>query len=158
MRRRFPQNPPGSEFEPKENRPVKHPANRRTVSGASLTPMIDVVFLLIIFFVVSGSMTRQEEARPVPLPAAAGGEETENRQTGKLVISIGEDGVLYVGSRIVPPAGLKELLLREKGESALPLEVRVRADRNLPWSAAEPILLICAEAGISNLSFSVLPK
>ena len=104
------------------------------------------------------NQTRQEEARPVPLPAAAGGEETENRQTGKLVISIGEDGVLYVGSRIVPPAGLKELLLREKGESALPLEVRVRADRNLPWSAAEPILLICAEAGISNLSFSVLPK
>lgn len=137
---------------------MKIPASRRAAVKANLTPMIDVVFLLIIFFVVSGSMTRQEEARPVPLPAAAGGEETESRQTGKLVITVGEDGAIFVGNQVVPLDELKERLLREKEASALPLEVRVRADRSLSWSQAEPILLLCAEAGIGDLSFSVLPK
>ena len=137
---------------------MKTPAPRRAALGANLTPMIDVVFLLIIFFVVSGSMTRQEEARPVPLPTAAGGEETESRETGKLVITIGGDGAIYVGSRVVPLDELKERLLREKDSSVLPLEVRVRADRSLLWSEAEPVLLLCAEAGIGDLSFSVLPK
>ncbi|MBO7708436.1 MAG: biopolymer transporter ExbD [Thermoguttaceae bacterium] len=137
---------------------MKIPASRRAAVKANLTPMIDVVFLLIIFFVVSGSMTRQEEAHPVPLPTAAGGEETESRQTGKLVITVGEDGAIFVGSQVVPLDELKERLQREKEASALPLEVRVRADRSLSWSQAEPILLLCAEAGIGDLSFSVLPK
>ncbi len=137
---------------------MKIPASRRAAVKANLTPMIDVVFLLIIFFVVSGSMTRQEEARPVPLPAAAGGEEAESGETGKLVITVGEDGAVFVGSQTVPLDELKERLLREKEASALPLEVRVRADRSLSWSQAEPILLLCAEAGIGDLSFSVLPK
>ncbi|MBO7725907.1 MAG: biopolymer transporter ExbD [Thermoguttaceae bacterium] len=137
---------------------MKTPAFRRAAIAANLTPMIDVVFLLIIFFVVSGSMTRQEEARPVPLPTAAGGEEVESRETGKLVITIGEDGAVCVGSQVVPLDELKERLLREREASVLPLEVRVRADRSLPWPQAESVLLLCAEAGISDLSFSVLPK
>ncbi len=137
---------------------MKCPPLRRAAVKANLTPMIDVVFLLIIFFVVSGTMTRREEARPVPLPAAAGGEETENRETGKLVISVEADGRVFIGNSPIPLDELKTRLLREKEESALPLEVRIRADRSLSWSQTEPILLLCGEAGIADLSFSVLPK
>lgn len=129
----------------------------RTAS-INLTPMIDVVFLLIIFFIVSGTMMQQETSRPVLLPAAAGGEEIENKTTGKLVISADTDGTLHIGQETIPFDALKTRILREKSLSSRPLEVRIRADRNLPWQKMEPILILCAETEIEDLSFSVLPK
>jgi biopolymer transport protein ExbD len=75
-----------------------------------------------------------------------------------LVISIAADGFLFVGNQPTTLDDLKARLLRERESSALPLEVRVRADRNLSWHRVEPILLLCAEAGIGDLSFSILPK
>ncbi|MGI5831637.1 MAG: ExbD/TolR family protein [Thermoguttaceae bacterium] len=137
---------------------MKHCSARHGLAKMNLTPMIDVVFLLIIFFVFSGTMTRQEELRLIPLPTVGGGEDTENRATGKLVISIAADGFLFVGNQPTTLDDLKARLLRERESSALPLEVRVRADRNLSWHRVEPILLLCAEAGIGDLSFSILPK
>ena len=131
---------------------------RRNLIKMNLTPMIDVVFLLIIFFVVSGTMAKREESRPIPLPAAAGGEESDNQETGKLAISIDAGGTLYIGSQSIPAEELKTRLLREKEASVLPLEVRVRADRSLLWNQIEPILILCSEAGIANLSFTILPK
>ena len=131
---------------------------RRNLIKMNLTPMIDVVFLLIIFFVVSGTMAKREESRPIPLPAAAGGEESDNQETGKLAISIDAGGILYIGSQSIPVEELKTRLLREKEASALPLEVRVRADRTLLWNQVEPILILCSEADIANLSFTILPK
>lgn len=130
---------------------------KRTAS-MNLTPMIDVVFLLIIFFVVSGTMMQQETSHPILLPAASGGEETENRETGKLVICADADGTLHIGQETVPLDALKARILREKSLSSRPLEIRVRADRNLPWQKMKPILILCAESEIRDLSFSVLPK
>ena len=137
---------------------MKTPLPRRNPVKMNLTPMIDVVFLLIIFFVVSGTMARREESRPIPLPAAAGGEKSENQETGKLVISIDAGGTLYIGNQSIPIEELKTRLLREKEASALPLEVRLRADRSLPWNQVEPVLILCAEADIASLSFTILPK
>ena len=137
---------------------MKMPRLRRNLIRMNLTPMIDVVFLLIIFFVVSGTMAKREESRPIPLPAAAGGEESDNQETGKLAISIDAGGTLYIGSQSIPAEELKTRLLREKEASALPLEVRVRADRTLLWNQVEPILILCSEADIANLSFTILPK
>ena len=137
---------------------MKTPQPHRNLIRMNLTPMIDVVFLLIIFFVVSGTMARREESRPIPLPAATGGEESDNQETGKLAISIDAGGTLYIGSQSIPAEELKTRLLREKEASPLPLEVRVRADRTLLWNQVEPILLLCSEADIANLSFTILPK
>ena len=49
---------------------VPSSTNRRAV-GANMTPMIDVVFLLIIFFLVSSHLARQENHLPLDLPIAS---------------------------------------------------------------------------------------
>ncbi|MBR2585289.1 MAG: biopolymer transporter ExbD, partial [Thermoguttaceae bacterium] len=64
----------------------------------NLTPMIDVVFLLIIFFVVSNTMMQRERSMPIDLPSAAAADDDTESQTGKIIINIDAAGKLYYGA------------------------------------------------------------
>ncbi|MBR3219052.1 MAG: biopolymer transporter ExbD [Thermoguttaceae bacterium] len=122
----------------------------------NLTPMIDVVFLLIIFFVVSNTMMQRERSMPIDLPSAAAADDDTESQTGKIIINIDAAGKLYYGAAEVTGEELKNTLQRERQRSALPLEVRIRCDRTVPYSRIEPVLTLCAEAQIADISFAVI--
>lgn len=135
--------------------PKRNPSRSMSMN---LTPMIDVVFLLIIFFVVSNTMMQNDVSHPLELPAAETVRETENQETGKIVLNVDPDGSLFFGARSVTREELKTALLKEKSVSQKPLEIRIRTDRSVRWIVIEPILVICAESGMGDVSFSVLPK
>jgi len=123
----------------------------------NLTPMIDVVFLLIIFFLVSSHMARQESQMPLPLPDAVSGEEVET-EGERVVINVLGDGTLMLAGREVNPTELQKRLSVEKGRRDAHLEVRIRGDRNVPFQAVQPILLSISKSGISNVTFSVTKR
>ena len=131
---------------------------RRRFSGANLTPMIDVVFLLIIFFVVSNTMMQNDVSKSVNLPLAEEVEDETGKETGKLIVNVDQSGALFYGARPVAQEELKGMLQKEKSLSQIPLEVRIRTDRGVPWATIEPVLVMCAESGIGDVSFSVLQK
>ena len=138
---------------------MKAPVDNQTKRvSMNLTPMIDVVFLLIIFFVVSNTMMQNDVSHPVELPAAESGRETGNKETGKIILNIDADGSLFFGARGVTRDEFKTALLNEKSRSQKPLEIRIRLDRSVRWRIVEPILILCAETGIGSVSFSVIPK
>ena len=120
-----------------------------------MTPMIDLVFLLIIFFIVSSSLVQQEAGIPVDLPEAGTGEmPQEEDKTKKIVITVlGEDAIM-LGTQPVTLNQLREYLLGER-QSRKELKVRIRADRKTPYSTIEPIMVACIEAGIPDVVFSV---
>lgn len=122
----------------------------------NLTPMIDVVFLLIIFFVVSNTMMQRDLSMQLDLPAATQGERDAEAATGKIIINVDAAGNLFFGSAPVTRESLKAALLKEKANAARPLEVRIRTDRTVPYEKIEPILLICVEAQIGDVAFSVV--
>ncbi|MDD3585706.1 MAG: biopolymer transporter ExbD [Thermoguttaceae bacterium] len=124
----------------------------------NLTPLIDVVFLLIIFFIVSNNIMRSEATVEVDLPEATTGKEIEKTETGKVVVNVSEKGELFLGTRPVTLDELRFELLRQKRESTVPLEIRIRTSRTAPYRVIEPILVVCAQSGLGNVSFSVLEK
>ena len=120
----------------------------------NMTPMIDVVFLLIIFFLVSSHLARQESQMPLPLPTASSGQEDQSEQE-RVVVNVRQDGAMILAGRNVSPAELDRRLRFEMGRATGELEVRIRSDRNVPFQFVQPILLSVAKTGISQVTFAV---
>lgn len=138
---------------------MKLPRLGRTRSvDFNVTPLIDVVFLLIIFFLVSSHLAQQETQLELALPAAASGKETDDASVARVTLNVLEDGVLMLGSKEVVAEEISRRLTIERRETSNDLEVRIRADRNLEYQHIEPLLLACAQAKIWNVSFAVLEK
>lgn len=124
----------------------------------NLTPLIDVVFLLIIFFIVSNNIMRSEATMEVDLPGATTGKDITKTETGKIVVNVSPTGELFLGTRAVTLEELRFELLRQRRDSAIPLEIRIRTSRLAPYRVIEPILVVCAQSGLGNVSFSVVNR
>ena len=113
-----------------------------------MTPMIDVVFLLIIFFLVSSHLARQETQLELDLPEASSGEQVE-------VSTAPEFGEFMLAGRQVTAEQLQQQLYNRIRKDGRELEVRIRSDRNIAFAKVRPIMLACAKVGIWNVTFAV---
>lgn len=130
--------------------PSRSPAG----SGVNLTPMIDIVFLLIIFFLVSSHLARQETRLPLDLPAASTPGPADPERAA-LTITVDPEQRWLVGGRVVDLAGLRATLaehLQREGDAAA---VRIRSDRVVPYRRIAPVLRATAQAGIVDLTLAV---
>ncbi|MEL6107679.1 MAG: biopolymer transporter ExbD [Planctomycetota bacterium] len=126
----------------------------RRFTGANMTPMIDVVFLLIIFFLVSSHLARQETRLPVELPTAKT-HQPLNADPVSLTVTVDRDQRLLVGGKRLEPSALKSLfadVLQKDGDTA---SLRVRTDGTVPYRCIEPILRAAAETGLLDIKLAV---
>ena len=127
--------------------------------GFNMTPMIDVVFLLIIFFLVSSHLARQELEMELDLPGAQTGEDTDPADTTRrIVVNVLPEGEIVVGGRPLDAEALGEMIAyegRRRRAEGEPLEVRIRSDRQAPYRLVEPIMRACARAGVWRVTFAV---
>jgi biopolymer transport protein ExbD len=138
---------------------MKIPLRARTTDvGINMTPMIDVVFQLIIFFLVTSHFARQELQMSLPLPAADSGLAEPTAARPKLVINVTGDGGIHFTGRQVTPAELQARLAQRAAELGTDVEVRIRGDRSVAYRHVEPVMVACARAGIWNVTYAVYRK
>jgi len=138
---------------------MRLPTRRRASRvGINMTPMIDVVFQLIIFFLVSSHLAKQEAQLELPLPVAESGAASDESPRRRLTLNVLGDGTLSLSGRTVSGADLTERLRDARREEKGDLEVRIRSDRSVPYRQIQPVLLSCARAGIWNVTFGVYRK
>lgn len=114
-----------------------------------LTPMVDVVLLLIIFFMLS-SQFAQAQRRPVDLPAESGRPGTADG-TDLIVVDIDGPGRYFVFGRPVNLEQLKKSLSAERtrrGDLAGKLDIVVRADKNSPAAELNRLAEMFASTGL----------
>ncbi len=126
--------------------------------GFNMTPMIDIVFLLIIFFILSSHFARQETQLELSLPEAASGQEAPLDETRRVIVSVLPDGQLHLAGAPLDAAELEQKIAYESRRVGGELEVRIRSDRQAPYRQVEPILVACARAGVWKVTFAVTPK
>ena len=131
--------------------------------GFNMTPMIDIVFLLIIFFLVSSHLARQEVQLDLDLPPATSGHAPEeDDDVRRVVVNVlpeaQEDRRIMVGGTLLKPEELARLIRYESGQAGGQLEVRIRGDRTVPYRDVEPIMLACARAGVWKVTFAVVSE
>lgn len=127
----------------------------RSDIGINLTPMIDVVFQLIIFFLVSSHLVKQEAQMALPLPVADSGQDAADDTGKRLTLNVLSDGSLLLAGRKIRSEELGTRLSEAAGQHASPLEIRIRADRTVPYRFVDPVLTACARAGLWDVKFSV---
>ena len=123
--------------------------------GFNMTPMIDVVFLLIIFFLVSSHLAKQESSLELELPAAMAGREDFDQTTTRITINVKRDGSLWLGSQPIEAQQLTAKFAKLRAAAGDGVEVRIRGSREAPYSTVEPIMLACTESSIWNVKYAV---
>ena len=123
----------------------------------NLASLIDVVFVLLLFFVVTTTFTRETQLR-VELPEAASAEKAPADQ-GKLVeITISAEGVYSVNNHLLPKsdlATLSEAIARESGgDNTLPLAIS--ADGKTPHQAVVTAMDAAGKLGFSQLRMTTV--
>jgi biopolymer transport protein ExbD len=136
---------------------MRLPERRPLSAQINMTPMIDVTFQLIIFFLLSSRLA-QQEALDLDLPTALSSSPLASDERPRVSVSALADGQVFFGSTPVQPADMVRLLRAERDRLGSDLEIRIRAGRSVPYGFVEPILLACSEAGIWNVTFAVFER
>jgi biopolymer transport protein ExbD len=119
-----------------------------------MSPMIDMVFLLLIFFIVASIIV--DEKVPVEVPSAVYAKVPEDI-TGRFVISVSKEGQIYVGQKPVDLEEMKEIL-RPEMEANPEMRIMIRADGDVRYKVNEEIMTACAEVGAVDLIYSAFEQ
>ncbi len=117
-----------------------------------MTPMIDVVFLLLCFFVTSQLYAQWETEIDITLPTARTGQ-LPQRLPGEIIVNLREDGTTIVNGRTLGPDELGSMLVNIAqlfpGQPVL-----LRADLKTDYDHVIRVLDLCRQADIWNISFA----
>lgn len=129
-------------------------SNRRTsMSEINVTPLVDVMLVLLIIFMVTAPMMQQGIDIDLPETAASGIETNDE----PFVLSIRNDNKLYVAKEEVQLAGLRNKL-KAIFESRKNKQVYLKADRKVNYELVAQTLAEIRAAGIYNIGLVTLPK
>lgn len=136
---------------------MKFPRRTREPVDINLAPLIDVVFILLLFFVVTTTFTRETQLK-VDLPEAVTGAPPQAAESQVIEVLIGVDGLFSVNG-LAPNsnnlAGLMQLMADQaKGDSSIP--VLLSADANTPHQAVVTAMDAAAKLGMSKLRITTV--
>lgn len=120
---------------------------RRTSHVPNLTPLIDIVFLLLVFFMLTSHFVR-DEVLNIDLPEADSGEALDEPQQIEIIIN--EAGEYLIHSEIVTLEALELLLIEELKEQKEKV-VRIRGDENVDLGIAIGAFDAARKAGASGV-------
>ena len=124
----------------------------RPMAEINVTPMVDVMLVLLIIFMVTAPLISQGVAVALPQTKA----QTLDVQENKLVLSLSRDKKIYLGQTEIPYAELREKLvgnIRLRDDR----QVYLHADRDLTYGFVVDIMAILKDAGVENLGMVTDP-
>lgn len=124
--------------------------------GVPLAPMLDVVFLLLCFFIATQVFSQWESELSITLPTVEEGEPPQ-RLHGELILNVRSNGEVVINRRTYEPDALRQLLRRLIVVSP-GYPVLVRADARTPYQYVINVLDSCRQSEIWNISFATLDE
>lgn len=122
---------------------------RSQTTGLNLTPLIDIVFLLLVFFLLTTHFI-EEDGIGVRLPSAAS---TTTRERNDIALAITRDGRLFLAGELLPLADLEGRL---RGMLTANTTVVIRGDREVPLQTAVSVMEQAKKAGAAKIVVATL--
>ena len=119
-----------------------------------MAPMIDMVFLLLIFFMVASVVVT--EKIDIKLPEAKSAKVPENTK-GRVMITVDANSQIYIGMTPITIEELKEIISEELDLDPA-LRVLVRADGAVEYKTNKDIMIACGEVGATDLIYATFEE
>jgi biopolymer transport protein ExbD len=132
---------------------IKSPA--RDDVTIDMGPMIDLVFLLLIFFMVASVVTELEKV-PIEIPESSHAkvpEDTKNR----MMLSVDANNQVYVGTTPVTITELKDMIDVELDLNP-DLRILIRADKRVEYKTCKDIMIACGDVGATDLIYATFEE
>jgi biopolymer transport protein ExbD len=113
--------------------------------GMQIAPMVDITWIMIIFFMVTNQIVENEFDVPLDLPVATAAVVPDD-SSGRVIVNLNEAGIYHIGNEPTDLAGLAAYLKQRMIEFP-PLKVYLRADAHTPALRTKEFYRACAEAG-----------
>jgi len=123
-------------------------------SDINVTPLVDVVLVLLIIFMVVTPML--QKGVPVNLPVTESPDKTPDTEK-QLQISVKSDGSVYLGPNVVRKDQV-ESSLKEIFERTPDREIAVKGDRMVKYGDVLDVLKACREVGFNDVGLIAQPK
>ena len=126
-------------------------SRRRVSPDVDLTPLVDILFTFILFFVLTTSFVRNERRLTVDLPVGRG--EAVARENA--VIAVTRSGDVVIDGAVVAPERMPETLdiLRKRTDDVL-----VKGDANAPYGVVASLLDLLRRRGFSSAGLVLAPS
>lgn len=128
-----------------------------------IAPMIDILLVLLVFFMSISSTQVLQVNEHVKLPVAKEAKEAKDKEGGRFVVNVLWNPLNNVGSIEVSgkeyavPGDVQPILFAEMQKNA-EAQIFIRADKGVRYEYLRGLLKACGAAGVSNVTFSVVNK
>ncbi len=120
--------------------------------GFQIAPMVDILLVLLVFFIVTWNFALSENELDVKIPTATEGKETE-AYVGQVVVNVRADGSLVFNRKPIASQDL-ERKLKTLAELSPNQAVILRGDERVDYKHIVEVLDICRKANIWNVAFA----
>lgn len=129
--------------------------NRSPMAEINVTPLVDVMLVLLIIFMVTAPMMQQ--GVNVDVPVAPGQPLESKREAETMTISVKPDNQIEINGKAVSENELLETIVQAKKEKPN-LEVNLRGDKQASYGTIARIMAALTNAGITNLGLITAPQ
>ncbi len=130
--------------------------NRSAMAEINVTPLVDVMLVLLIIFMVTAPM--MQEGVQVTVPDIDSGSPMRAEQTPEdIIISVDNKGTVYLNDKEIPEKDLLDQI-SAKAKNNPRQDVYLRADKSVPYGVVVRVMAAVRKAGISNLSMITSPQ
>jgi biopolymer transport protein ExbD len=129
----------------------------KALDSLSLTPLIDVVFLLLIFFLVATRFAQEDRELPVTLPSAANALPM-TMEPNELVINIDREGRYVVRGMPTDLAGVEQIVRQAVADNPVQQVVVIRGDKFSALQSAVTLMDLCTKLKVPSYKLSTEPQ
>ncbi len=121
------------------------------IGSLTITPLIDVVFLLLIFFLVASRFSEEERQLDLNLPSVSEAMSV-TAPINEIVINIDAQGQFFIDGAFRQVEQVEQILTRARSNNPLSQAVVIRADKKTDWDYVATAMNLCKKVGIEDFS------
>jgi biopolymer transport protein ExbD/biopolymer transport protein TolR len=131
---------------------LEKPEGSRPMSDINMTPLIDVMMVLLVIFMIAAPLMTASLRLDLPKSEAA----TPSDAPSFIAVAITPDGKLHLGDDELDAKAFQQRI-NELGRANAQMEVQLRADRAVPYGQVAELIGLVQDAGLERIGFVAQP-